>query len=235
MRLPQRKHFFKGLPYCAHPGKKLTFWTHRSCWQIIISRWGTPFAIWIPTVCSSSVSQRKPCIERECWPWFHQVTTCCRHRMPYRDWSAVHHCPKSFIGPPATSVQQSWNLGRSRPGYAWQRAVTSILKSRVSSLTCSGMNKRRVCHPQTATTTHGEGVVSATPSLHTTGSKPVNSCRSSSRVPSGIQKTEDQRLKVQDHCSLTASFLPYALVIFVSLLFGFLYLYTACVLFRKTV
>ena len=48
--------------------------------------------------------------------------------------------------------------------------------------------------------------------------------------PSGIKKTEDRKPKAQDHRSLATSFLPYALV---TLLLGFLYLFTACVLFRK--
>ena len=55
----------------------------------------------------------------------------------------------------------------------------------------------------------------------------ISHCLSS---PSGIKKTEDQKPKAQDHCSLAMSFLPYALV---TLLLGFLYLFTACVLFRK--
>ena len=42
---------------------------------------------------------------------------------------------------------------------------------------------------------HGEGVASAAPSLHTTL---ISSHHFSS--PSGIQKTEDWRLKAQDHC-----------------------------------
>ena len=180
-------------------------------------------------VYSSSASQRRPCKERECQPRLHQVTTCRRHWMPYGDRSAIHHCHKNFIEPPATLVQQSWSPGRSYHSNTWQRAAALIQKLRVPLLTCTSMNKCQVCCLQTATTTHGEGPAPAAPSLHTTL---VSSHHLSS--PSGIQKTEDRRLKVQDHCSLAASFLPYALVIFVSLLFGFLYLYTACVLFRKT-
>ena len=52
---------------------------------------------------------------------------------------------------------------------------------------------------------------------------------------SGIHKTEDWKPKAQNHCALATSFLPYALVTFVSFLLGFLYLFTVCVLFRKTV
>ena len=55
----------------------------------------------------------------------------------------------------------------------------------------------------------------------------ISCCLSS---PSGIKKTEDRKPKAQDHCPLAMSFLPYALV---TLLLGFLYLFTACVLFRK--
>ena len=146
--------------------------------------------------CSSSASQQKPCIERECQPNFHQVTAHHRCRMPYGDRSAIHHCHKSSIEPPATSVQQSWSLCRSCHSNTWQRAIAPILKSRVPSLTCTGMNKCRVCHLQTATTTHSEGAATAAPSLHTTF---VSSCRLPSGVPSGIQKTGDSRFKTIAH------------------------------------
>ena len=201
MGLLQRKHFFKGLPYHAPPGKRLTFQTHWSHWQIIISRWWTPFATWIPMVYSSSASQWRPYIERECQPRLHQTTICRRHRAPYGDQSAMHHCHKSSTGLPATSVQPSWNLNRSHHSYAWREAITRILRSRVLSLTCKGTNKHQVCCPLTATTTHGEGMAQAAPSLHTAWSTLETTAICPYGYPQefGRPKTEDSRFKTIAH------------------------------------
>ena len=137
---------------------------------------------------------------------------------------SISHPPLSQEFYRATS-KQLWSQGRSRHSNTRQRAITLILKLRVRSLKCTSTNKCQACHLQTAITTYGEGAASATPSSHTTF---VSSYHSPSRVPSGIQQIEDQRLKTIAHSPYlhTVCFCTFVF------LFGFLYYCTACVLFR---
>ena len=176
-------------------------------------------------VYNSSASQQRPCEERECQPRLHQVTAHHRCRTPYGDQSAIHHCHKSSIGPPATLVQQLWSLGRSHHSNAWRRAITPILKLRVPSLTCTDTNKHRACCLQTATTTHGEGTASAAPFIT------HYICKQLPFTQSGtLRNSEDRRPKAQDHCSFTV--FTYHMHLYLCIFIWFLYYCTACVLFR---
>ena len=183
-------------------------------------------------VYSSSASQRRPCIERECQPRLHQATVHCRHRTPYGDRSAIHHCHKSSTGLPATSVQPSWNFDRSRHSNARQEAIVQILRSRVPSLTCKGMSKHQVCWPLKATTIPGEGMAPTAPSLHTL---PEVHFKQLLFIHTGtLRNSEGRRPKTQDSRPLLILHIatPYAFVSLYFYLFRFLYLCTTCVLFR---
>ena len=181
-------------------------------------------------VYSSSVSQWKPCIEKECLLRPHQVTVCHRHRTPYREWPAIHHCHRSFIGLLATSGQPLWNLDMPHHSNTQWGAIAQILRLRVLSPTCRGTNKHRVCCLLTATTTHSEGTATATPFLHTT----QTTLETAAVCPYGYTqefRREGQRLKVQDHCSFTV-LTHHMHLYFCTFVIWILYLCTTCVIFR---
>ena len=57
---------------------------------------GHPSSLGPPMAYSSSVSQRRPCIESECQTKLHQATTHCRHQTSHVDHPTIHCFSQEF-------------------------------------------------------------------------------------------------------------------------------------------
>ena len=124
----QRKHFYKELPYHAPPWQE----AHLLNLPVILTdnhikmmdalchldSYGLQF------ICESVEALHRERTPTQAPPGYHMPQA---SDIPW-DQPTIHRFHRSSIGPPAISVQPSWNPNRSCHNNAWQKTAALILK-----------------------------------------------------------------------------------------------------------
>ena len=150
---------------------------------------------------SSSASQWRPCVEREHQPKPHQATVCRRHQMTSQGsisnplLSQEFYRAASNLG---TAIMEPQQVPPQQCPVGNHHALILRIESAIANMQ---RHEQALSMPSTGQQQQPTvRVQPQPPPYYTPHTMFVSSRRFSS--PSGIQKTEDQRLKAQDHCSL---------------------------------